>query len=97
MLFIGIPFIGAVLVQLADTEERLPYVLQEHQSTVKPLICSLSKVRLVGTLINQIMRFQTHAFNYERVDAIQECFSGSKAVDDLALLRISLTLEPEDD
>jgi hypothetical protein len=55
----------------------------------------LSKVRVVGNLINQVMRFQTHAFNFERVQVVQDLLN-SKAVDDLALLRISLTLEPDD-
>ena len=90
----GIPYIGALLSRIEDMDDRLPYILQEKKSN-RSMLLSLSKIRMVGNLINQVVRFQTHSFNFDRVDKIQEFLNG-KAVDDLALLRVSLTLEPED-
>jgi son of sevenless-like protein len=91
----GIPFIGAVLPHIEDIEDRLPYVLHEKQRN-RGMMLSLSKVRLVGNLVNQIMRFQTHAYNFKPLDKVVKLLD-SKVVDDLALLRVSLTLEPDDD
>ena len=91
----GVPFIGALLSRIEDLEERLPYILQERKGN-RAMLLSLSKIRLVGNLINQVVRFQTHAFNFEKVPKIREFLTG-KAIDDLALLRVSLSLEGGDD
>ena len=69
--------------------------MQETKQRFRCLL-SLSKVRLIGNLINQVVRFQTHAFNFAKVDHIAEFLAG-KCVDDLGLLRVSLTLEPDED
>jgi len=91
----GIPYVGALLSRIEDIEDRLPYVLHERQKN-QVLLLSLSKIRLVGNLINQVVRYQTHAFNFEPVKPVQE-FLSSKSIDDLNLLRVSLTLEPDED
>ncbi len=91
----GIPYLGCVLSRIEQMEDRLPYVLQETKERFRCLL-SLSKIRLVGNLVNQIVRFQTHGFNFDRVDSIAELVN-SKCLDDIALLRVSLTLEAEGD
>lgn len=90
----GIPYIGAMLPRIEDIEDRLPYILNEKQRNHTTML-SLSKIRLVGTLVNQVMRFQTHAYNFKPVDSISK-FLMSKSIDDLNLLRVSSTLEPEE-
>merc|ERR1711991_263085 len=62
----GIPYIGAMLPRIEDIEDRLPYVLNEKQRSHTTML-SLSKIRLVGNLVNQVMRFQTHCFNFKPV------------------------------
>jgi hypothetical protein len=70
------------------------YILQESKQRFRCLL-SLSKVRLIGNLVNQVVRFQSHAFNLAKVDAVADFLAG-KCVDDLGLLRVSLTLETDE-
>ena len=90
----GIPYIGALLPRIEDIEDRLPYILNERQRNRSAML-SLSKIRLIGNLVNQVVRFQTHSYNIKPVPKVAK-FLETKSVDDLALLRISLTLEPEE-